>query len=64
MSIKHQTLAYLVDKSGKVYETLTIIAKNPKKDVAAMNGACHAYNPDLRWTLERPVTGPQQESLL
>jgi len=55
MSIKHQILAYLVDKDGKVHETLPIIAKNPKKDVEAMNGTCTAYTEGrLRWTLTPP----------
>lgn len=55
MSIKQQILAYLVDKDGKVIETLPIIAKNPKKDVEAMNGTCRAYTDGkLRWTLEQP----------
>ena len=43
MPIVKQTIAFLVDATGKVYETLPIIAKNPKKDVEAMNGTCGSY---------------------
>jgi hypothetical protein len=60
MSIKQQFLAYLVDASGKVIETLPIIAKNPRKDVEAMNGTCKAYTDGkLRWTLEAPQASQQ-----
>ena len=60
MSIKQQILAYLVDSSGKIYETLTIIAKNPKEDVAAMNGTCATYTDGkLRWTLQAPQSSQQ-----
>jgi hypothetical protein len=60
MSIKQQILAYLVDHDGKVIETLPIVAKNPKDDVAAMNGTCQAYTDGkLRWTLEAPQASQQ-----
>ena len=47
--------AYLMDDSRKVYETRPIYAKNPKKDVIAMNGTCQVYTDGkLFWTLENP----------
>jgi hypothetical protein len=58
MSIKQQILAYLVDKEGKVYETLTIIAKDKQADVKAMNSTCHAATDGkLFWTLRPPTNG-------
>jgi hypothetical protein len=49
--------AYLTDKAGKIHETLPIYAKNPKKDVAAMNGTCKSYTDGkLFWTLNLKQT--------
>lgn len=54
--MKAPVFAYLTDKTGTIYETLHIIAKNPKKDVEAMNGTCKAYTDGKKWwTLERPI---------
>ena len=60
MSIKQQILAYLVDASGKIYETLVILRKDAQADVDAMNGTAHAYtNGNLQWTLEAPQSSQQ-----
>lgn len=58
--MKAPVFAYLTDKTGTIYETLQIIAKNPKKDVEAMNGTCKVYTDGKKWwTLERP-NDPEQ----
>ena len=55
MSIKQQILAYLVDKDGKIHETLVILRKDAQADVDAMNGTAHAYTDgELFWTLDLP----------
>lgn len=67
MSIKKQILAYLIDRHGNVYETLTIIARNPKADVGAMNATAKAATDGkVWWTLTAPTAqpAPRQVALL
>lgn len=55
MSIQHQTLAYLTDKAGQVYETLTLYSRKPEQEVEAMNStAAAATDGRLFWTLSAP----------
>jgi hypothetical protein len=56
--MKPPVLAYLTDKTGRVYETLPIYARKPKQDVEAMNGTAKAYTDGkLFWTLTNPQQG-------
>jgi len=54
MSKRKKIFAYLTD-GEEIFETLQIIAKNPKDDVAAMNKTCKAATDgNLWWTLSNP----------
>lgn len=47
--------AYLIDKSGRVFETLVIRARDVQRDLDAMNGTCQKYTEGkLCWTLKKP----------